>query len=100
VRARLHVGRLMLVDSVKMVKGVGDCFIYTTASNRINHFVGNESYTISPSDTYVSRLSSVLFSLYLPQAIVHPWLCTRTQSRLPSQQRHVHLHLLTFTERR
>ncbi|KIM61439.1 hypothetical protein SCLCIDRAFT_121865 [Scleroderma citrinum Foug A] len=38
-------------DAVKTAKWVGDCFIYTTASNRINYFVGSESYTISPSDT-------------------------------------------------
>ncbi|KAI6146437.1 coatomer WD associated region-domain-containing protein [Pisolithus tinctorius] len=37
-------------DSVKTAKWVGDCFIYTTGSNRINYFVGTESYTISPSD--------------------------------------------------
>lgn len=37
-------------DSVRTAKWVGDCFIYTTASNRINYFVGTESYTISPSD--------------------------------------------------
>ncbi|KAF8121013.1 hypothetical protein EV363DRAFT_1366915 [Boletus edulis] len=41
-------------------KWVGDCFIYTTTGNRINYFVGNESYTIGPSDTYVllSRCTS------------------------------------------
>lgn len=33
-------------------KWVGDCFIYTTTGNRVNYFVGNESYTISPSDRY------------------------------------------------
>ena len=32
---------------------VGDCFIYTTAGNRVGYFVGNKSYTISPSDMYV-----------------------------------------------
>ncbi|KAG2741564.1 hypothetical protein P692DRAFT_20822239 [Suillus brevipes Sb2] len=36
---------------VKTAKWIGDCFIYTTAGNRLNYFVGNESYTISPSDT-------------------------------------------------
>lgn len=39
--------------SVTTAKWVGDCFIYTTAGNRVNYFVGNESYTISPSDVYV-----------------------------------------------
>ena len=39
--------------SVKTAKWIGDCFIYTTGGNRLNYFVGNESYTISPSDTCV-----------------------------------------------
>ena len=69
----------MLVDSVKMVKGVGDCFIYTTASNRINYFVGNESYTISPSDTYV-------FS-----SLVHPVLSVPSSTgRCTSSVMHPH----------
>jgi coatomer subunit beta' len=38
-------------DVVKTAKWIGDCFIYTTASNRLSYFVGNESYTISPFDT-------------------------------------------------
>ncbi|KAH7923637.1 Coatomer, beta' subunit [Leucogyrophana mollusca] len=38
-------------DSVQTAKWIGDCFIYTTAGKRLNYFVGNESYTISPSDT-------------------------------------------------
>ena len=44
--------------SVKTAKWVGDCFIYTTSSNRLNYFVGTESYTITPFDQYVlvSRL--------------------------------------------
>ena len=54
--------------SVMTAKWVGDCFIYTTAGNRVNYFVGNESYTISPSDIYVllgcilSHVDLVLFS--------------------------------------
>ncbi|KJA17733.1 hypothetical protein HYPSUDRAFT_218691 [Hypholoma sublateritium FD-334 SS-4] len=38
-------------DNVKSAKWVGDCFIYTTAANRLCYFVGTESYTISPLDT-------------------------------------------------
>ncbi|EGN94961.1 hypothetical protein SERLA73DRAFT_76979 [Serpula lacrymans var. lacrymans S7.3] len=38
-------------DNVKTAKWIGDCFIYTTVGNRLNYFVGSESYTISPSDT-------------------------------------------------
>ena len=54
--------------SIMTAKWVGDCFIYTTAGNRVNYFVGNESYTISPSDMYVlfryipSPVDLVLFS--------------------------------------
>ncbi|KAF9034097.1 coatomer protein [Panaeolus papilionaceus] len=38
-------------ESVKTAKWVGDCFIYTTSTNRLCYFVGTESYTISPFDT-------------------------------------------------
>ncbi|KAG6852753.1 hypothetical protein C0991_009331 [Blastosporella zonata] len=38
-------------EAVKTAKWVGDCFIYTTANNRLCYFVGNDSYTISPFDT-------------------------------------------------
>lgn len=37
-------------SSVKTAKWIGDCFIYTTSSNRLNYFVGSESYTITPFD--------------------------------------------------
>ncbi|KAJ7281800.1 coatomer protein [Mycena rebaudengoi] len=38
-------------DGVKTAKWIGDCFIYTTNTNRLSYFVGNESYSISPFDT-------------------------------------------------
>ncbi|KAF8627949.1 hypothetical protein AX17_006102 [Amanita inopinata Kibby_2008] len=38
-------------ESIRTAKWVGDCFIYTTAGNRLAYFVGSESYTISPFDT-------------------------------------------------
>ncbi|KAI0940343.1 hypothetical protein AcV5_001477 [Taiwanofungus camphoratus] len=38
-------------EGVKTAKWIGDCFIYTTAANRLNYFVGTESYTITPFDT-------------------------------------------------
>ena len=44
---------LTLGFSVKTAGWIGDCFLYTTATNRLCYFVGSESYTISPSDTYV-----------------------------------------------
>ncbi|OSC97980.1 coatomer beta [Trametes coccinea BRFM310] len=37
-------------DNVKTAKWIGDCFIYTTAANRLNYFIGTESYTITPFD--------------------------------------------------
>ncbi|KAI0076912.1 coatomer beta [Panus rudis PR-1116 ss-1] len=38
-------------ENVKTAKWVGDCFIYTNSANRLNYFVGSESYTITPFDT-------------------------------------------------
>ncbi|KAF7308636.1 Coatomer protein [Mycena chlorophos] len=38
-------------DVVKTAKWIGDCFIYTTTTNRLAYFVGTESYSISPFDT-------------------------------------------------
>ncbi|KAF9463704.1 coatomer protein [Collybia nuda] len=38
-------------ESVKTAKWIGDCFIYTTSTNRLCYFVGTESYTVSPFDT-------------------------------------------------
>ncbi|KAF7432578.1 hypothetical protein PC9H_004520 [Pleurotus ostreatus] len=38
-------------ESVRTAKWIGDCFIYTTTTNRLCYFVGSESYTISPFDT-------------------------------------------------
>ncbi|KIY50151.1 coatomer protein [Fistulina hepatica ATCC 64428] len=35
-------------DAINTGKWIGDCFIYTTAANRLCYFVGKESYTISP----------------------------------------------------
>lgn len=48
-------------SSVKTGKWVGDCFIYTTASNRLCYFVGAESYSISPFDMQVSICTAFLF---------------------------------------
>ncbi|CCM00473.1 uncharacterized protein FIBRA_02506 [Fibroporia radiculosa] len=39
-----------IADNVKTAKWIGDCFIYTTVANRLNYFVGLESYTITPFD--------------------------------------------------
>ncbi|KAJ8518398.1 hypothetical protein ONZ45_g4537 [Pleurotus djamor] len=38
-------------ESIRTAKWIGDCFLYTTSTNRLCYFVGSESYTISPFDT-------------------------------------------------
>jgi hypothetical protein len=57
--------------SVKTAKWIGDCFIYTTASNRLSYFVGNESYTISPFDTYVPPIFVTTSAKLILQTNVH-----------------------------
>lgn len=52
-------------DSIKTGKWVGDCFIYTTSSNKLNYLVGGEIYTINHFDKemyllgYIPRDDSV-----------------------------------------
>lgn len=40
-------------NSVKTSKWVGDCFIYTTASNKLSYLVGDQSHTINHFDQSV-----------------------------------------------
>ena len=85
-RSRISKCFLLLVErlsdtprSVMTAKWVGDCFIYTTAGNRVNYFVGNESYTISPSDMYV------LFGHALPLTdLVFSAPCTSSATYRPT----------------
>lgn len=51
--SRKTIDMCLIPSSVKTAKWIGDCFIYTTVSNRLNYFVGTESYTITPFDQYV-----------------------------------------------
>ncbi|KAK9379823.1 coatomer WD associated region-domain-containing protein [Kockiozyma suomiensis] len=37
-------------ETVRTGKWVGDCFIYTTATNRLNYLVGEQTYTVSHFD--------------------------------------------------
>jgi coatomer subunit beta' len=37
-------------DDIKTALWVGDCFIYTTTTNRLNYFVGGEIVTIAHLD--------------------------------------------------
>ncbi|VDB90110.1 unnamed protein product [Peniophora sp. CBMAI 1063] len=47
-------------ENVKTAKWIGDCFLYTTAANRLSYFVGSESYLIANFDKPMSLLG------YLP----------------------------------
>ncbi|EIM88049.1 coatomer protein [Stereum hirsutum FP-91666 SS1] len=46
-------------ESVRTAKWIGDCFIYTNAANRLNYFVGNESYSITNFDRPMSLLGYI-----------------------------------------
>jgi coatomer subunit beta' len=46
-------------DSVRTGRWVGDCFIYTTFSNRLNYLVGGETYTISHFDKQMYLLGYI-----------------------------------------
>lgn len=38
-------------DVVRTAKWIGDCFVYTTAANRLNYMVGTQTHTINHFDT-------------------------------------------------
>jgi coatomer subunit beta' len=46
-------------DTVRTGKWVGDCFIYTTFTNRLNYLVGSETYTISHFDKQMYLLGYI-----------------------------------------
>ncbi|KAA8911972.1 hypothetical protein TRICI_003658 [Trichomonascus ciferrii] len=46
-------------EAVRTGKWVGDCFIYTTFSNRLNYLVGGETYTISHFDKQMYLLGYI-----------------------------------------
>lgn len=50
---------MIFARSVKTAKWIGDCFIYTNAANRLNYFVGSETYPITQFDRYVAFVSRV-----------------------------------------
>ncbi|GAA5944224.1 coatomer subunit beta' [Sporobolomyces koalae] len=47
-------------ESVQTGKWIGDCFVYTTAANRLNYLVGGQTHTITHFDTQMYLLG------YLP----------------------------------
>ncbi|ETW83757.1 hypothetical protein HETIRDRAFT_415508 [Heterobasidion irregulare TC 32-1] len=46
-------------ENVKTAKWIGDCFIYTNAANRLNYFVGSETYPITQFDRPMSLLGYI-----------------------------------------
>jgi len=60
-------------ESVRTAKWIGDCFIFTTATNRLSYFVGNEHYTISPFDTplYLLGYMPTQNRVYLADKDIH-----------------------------
>jgi coatomer subunit beta' len=45
-----HLWALLTRSSVRTGEWVGDCFIYTNSTNRLNYLVGDQTYTISHFD--------------------------------------------------
>jgi coatomer subunit beta' len=45
----------LMPRSVKTCKWVGDCFIYTNSTNRLNYLVGDQSHTLNHFDQYVKH---------------------------------------------
>jgi coatomer subunit beta' len=39
------------LNSVKTAKWVGDCFVYTNSSNRLNYVVGSQTHTVQQFDS-------------------------------------------------
>lgn len=46
-------------DSIQTGRWVGDCFIYTTTSNKLNYLVGGETYTINHFDKQMYLLGYI-----------------------------------------
>ena len=49
------------MGSVRTGRWTGECFVYTNAANRLQYFIGEQTYTIRPCDTELYVLG------YLPQ---------------------------------
>ena len=46
-----HFIPLTLLHSVRTGQWIGDCFVYTSTTNRLNYLVGDQTYTISHFDS-------------------------------------------------
>lgn len=66
-------------ESVRTGQWVGDCFIYTNSTNRLNYLVGDQTYTISHFDQgmYVLGYLPRDGRIYLPtrMSILFPSAC-------------------------
>jgi coatomer subunit beta' len=43
-----------IADVVQTGKWIGDCFVYTTAANRLNYLVGGQTHTLTHFDSCVA----------------------------------------------
>jgi hypothetical protein len=41
---------------IKTAQWIGECLIYTNAANRLNYFIGTESYSVTNFDRYGNQL--------------------------------------------
>jgi len=46
-------------ERIKTAQWIGDCFIYTNTANRLNYFIGTESYTVANFDRSMSLLGYI-----------------------------------------
>lgn len=85
-------------DVVQTGKWIGDCFVYTTAANRLNYVVGGQTHTITHFDRSVDRCQYLGYVLicFVSQSNVSLGISTRSQSNLPVRQGCQLLRLLPF----
>ena len=45
----------LTLSRIKTAQWIGECFIYINAANRLNYFIGTESYSVTSFDRYVTH---------------------------------------------
>jgi hypothetical protein len=48
----LDTGLPLPLTRIKTAQWIGDCLIYTNTANRLNYFIGTESYSVTSFDRY------------------------------------------------
>jgi hypothetical protein len=44
--------QLLTLARIKTAQWIGECLVYTNAANRLNYFIGTESYSVANFDRY------------------------------------------------